>query len=184
MKRGVTPSQTVGPFFSIGLEWLNRTDLTGGAAGERVTVRGRLLDADGNGVPDGVLEIWQANQNGEYPGTLVNATAGFCGFGRVPTNDEGRFEFTTLKPGATRLADGSVEAPHLKISIFLRGVLQRLVTRMYFPGEAPNENDPALLRVPEQRRQTLIAQPTSDGSGKLMWDIRLQGNNETVFFEL
>jgi len=188
MNGRTTPSQTVGPFFSIGLSWLERLDLTEGATGgSRISIRGRVLDGDGQPVPDAVLEIWQADANGRYAHPedaeeLVGAGK-FFGFGRVPVNDQGEFRFTTIKPGCAAGPDGTPQAPHLEISLFMRGLLRRLITRIYFPGEAANEADAVLARVPPRRRHTLIAKADVADKETLQWDIHLQGEKETVFFE-
>jgi protocatechuate 3,4-dioxygenase, alpha subunit len=184
-----TPSQTVGPFFSIGFAWLERTKLAeAAAAGTRVVIRGCVLDGDGKPVPDAVLEIWQADAEGRYAHpederhSGSGDGSGFWGFGRVPVNDQGEFQFTTIRPGSVKGADGSAQSPHLAISIFMRGLLRRLVTRIYFPGEVLNEKDAVLALVPADRRATLIARAGDDGKS-LVWDVHLQGENETVFFD-
>lgn len=183
-----TPSQTVGPFFSIGFAWLERSDLAKGATdATRVIIRGRVLDGDGLPVPDAVLEIWQADVNGRYahpedPDNALTANT-FFGFGRVPVNDQGQFRFVTIKPGSVAGLDGKEQAPHLLISVFMRGLLRRLVTRIYFPGEPANETDAVLSLVPSPRRQTLIAQRSSTEPETLVWDVHLQGDQETVFFD-
>jgi protocatechuate 3,4-dioxygenase alpha subunit len=176
-----TTSQTVGPFFSLGLDPLAREDLaSAGAAGERVSVHGRVLDADGEPVSDALVELWQANAHGRYrhpedPGPQPLDSA-FQGHGRVATDAHGRYRFTTVKPGAR-----GTQAPHIAVSVFARGLQKRLVTRLYFPGDARNATDPALGLVDPERRATLVAADQPDGS--LRWDIRLQGAGETVFFE-
>ena len=182
-----TPSQTVGPFFSIGLDWMNRANLAEGSAGERVAIRGRVLDGDGQPVPDAVLEIWQADAEGRYhhpehADPRNNATP-FVGFGRIPTDDRGQFSFTTIKPGPVHGPDGEPQAPHLQISVFMRGLLRQLVTRMYFPDEPLNASDLVLQTVPESRRETLIARQTGPAGSALEWNVLLQGGNETVFFD-
>ena len=183
-----TPSQTVGPFFSIGLGWLNRDDLARGASGgKRITIRGRILDGEGQPVPDACLEIWQVDADGNYAhleGSQEKSPAqGFFGFGRIPTNDRGEFSFTTIKPGRVPGPDGCAQAPHLEISVFMRGLLRRLVTRLYFPNDPANPEDHVLSLVPAGRRSTLIARPLATDPQTLEWDIRLQGERETVFFE-
>jgi protocatechuate 3,4-dioxygenase alpha subunit len=184
-----TPSQTVGPFFSIGFSWLERRDLTQGVTGgKRVAIRGRVLDGEGQPVPDAVLEIWQADADGRYAhpedaGDLVTAK-GFLGFGRISTNDQGEFHFTTIKPGSVPGPEGKPQAPHLEVSVFMRGLLRRLVTRVYFPDEAANEADAVLGLVPAERRHTLIARRSADGTETLVWDVHLQGDKETAFFDL
>lgn len=182
-----TPSQTVGPFFSIGLAPLNRADLTEGSTGKRISIEGCVLDGDGQPVPDAILEIWQADGDGRYhhpehsaAPTDVNP---FFGFGRIPTDDHGKFSFTTIKPGPVHGPDGKPQAPHLQISIFMRGLLKQLVTRLYFPEEPLNVSDPVLQIVPESRRGTLVAQPTGSDENAFEWNVCLQGANETVFFD-
>jgi protocatechuate 3,4-dioxygenase, alpha subunit len=183
---GTTPWQTVGPFFSIGFDWLNCTDIAKGAEGKRITIRGRILDGDGQGVPDAFLEIWQADAQGKYfePGGAEDHSRGekFLGFGRIPTNERGEFSFTTIQPGSVAGNDGSVQAPHLNVSIFMRGLLRRLTTRLYFPEQAENESDVVLATVQAERCATLIAQVETTAN-VLLWDVRLQGERETVFFE-
>lgn len=188
MSLQATTSQTVGPYFSIGLTWLNRENLAGpGVSGERVTIQGRVLDADGNPVPDALLEIWQANAQGKYahPEDRQNKSVEpeFQGFGRIPTREDGSFEFTTIKPGRVPGPDGRMQAPHIVASVFCRGLLLRLVTRIYFPGEASNAEDLALNQVEPARRGTLIAKQIPGKSGELEWNVILQGADETVFFD-
>ena len=182
-----TPSQTVGPFFSIGLMHLNRVDLSEGSTGERITIQGSVLDGDGQPVPDAILEIWQADAGGRYHhpehSTSPNDAAPFFGFGRIPTDDSGRFSFITVKPGPVHGPDGKPQAPHLQISVFMRGLLKQLVTRLYFPEEPLNASDPVLQHVPESRRETLIARQSSQNQNTLEWNVHLQGGNETVFFD-
>lgn len=182
-----TPWQTVGPFFSIGFNWLNCTDIAADAQGERVTIRGQVLDGDGHGVPDAFMEIWQADAQGKYceqpSGDDAVTAKKFFGFARVPTNEGGEFSFTTIQPGRVPDYDGKPQAPHLNVSIFMRGLLRRLVTRMYFPDDAANEADTLLPTVPLQRRATLIARKAEHDKSVLHWDVQLQGQQETVFFE-
>jgi protocatechuate 3,4-dioxygenase, alpha subunit len=188
MTSRATPSQTVGPFFGIGFSWLETTDLTGGAsAGTRVTICGRVIDGANQPVPDAVLEIWQADADGRYshpedarelPGANPR-----LGFGRVAVDQEGKFRFSTLKPGGSSDPNGTRQAPHLMISIFMRGLLRRLTTRMYFPSDPANESDAVLARVPASRRNTIIARPADTEEASLVWDVHLQGDQETVFFD-
>ena len=180
-----TASQTVGPFLRIGLTPMFVTEIAGpDVPGERITLRGRVLDGDGKPVNDALIEVWQANAAGRYahPDDTQEKplTPGFQGFGRSPTDDDGVFHFTTIKPGATPGPDGLMQAPHLAVTVFMRGLLRQLVTRVYFPGDPANATDPVLRLVPEERRATLIARPAADGA--LEWDIHLQGPDETVFF--
>jgi protocatechuate 3,4-dioxygenase alpha subunit len=172
-----TPSQTAGPFVHIGLTWLCRDCLAPpDADGECVTVEGRVLDGDGQPVTDAFIEIWQADPHGRY------TDAGFHGFGRVPTDGQGVFRFTTVKPGHVPGPGGSRQAPHLLVAVFARGLLKHVVTRMYFPDEPGNAADPVLALVPADRRSTLVAR--ARGAGVLAWDIVLQGEDETVFFDV
>jgi len=186
MSLQATTSQTVGPFFKIGLHWLNQENLAGeGVSGERVTIQGRVVDGDGVPVPDAILEIWQANAHGKYahPEDTQNKPLepGFKGYGRVPVTRQGAFRFTTIKPGPVPGPDGKDQAPHLLISVFMRGLLRRLVTRIYFPDEPRNAGDYILNLVEASRRPTLIAKRNGD---QLEWNVVLQGPDETVFFDL
>jgi protocatechuate 3,4-dioxygenase, alpha subunit len=188
VKRGCTPSQTVGPFFSIGMDWLQRADMSvGGSEAERVTVRGRVLDGDANPVADALLEIWQPDESGTFSVGKAflgkRDEAGFFGFGRIPTNENGEFSFTTIKPGAVGGPDGKIQAPHLAVLIFMRGLLKHLVTRIYFPDEGKNEKDELLRLVPAERRATLFARVDGREPNNLVWDVYLQGERETVFLE-
>jgi len=188
MSLHATTSQTVGPFFKIGFSWLYRDNLAGpGVSGERVEISGRIVDGDGQPVPDGVIEIWQANSNGKYlhpdDAQKKPIEQGFTGFGRIPTDDEGRFHFTTIKPGRVPGPDGNLQSPHLAVSVFTRGLLRRLVTRIYFPDEPGNNQDFALNLVEASRRGTLIAKKIDGRPGALEWNVILQGPGETVFFE-
>jgi protocatechuate 3,4-dioxygenase alpha subunit len=188
MSLQASTSQTVGPFFIIGCTWLNRHEIAGeGAAGERMTIEGRAVDGDGKPVPDALLEIWQANSHGKYahPDDTQNKATepNFQGFGRIPTDDDGKFRFTTIKPGSVPGPDGKPQAPHLAVSVFARGLLRRLVTRIYFPDESGNSEDYVLNLVEPERRGTLIAKKTARGIS-LEWNVVLQGDGETVFFDV
>jgi protocatechuate 3,4-dioxygenase alpha subunit len=179
-------SQTVGPYLHIGLDWLTTRDIAPrGAKGERVTIEGRLLDGEGVGVSDGLVEIWQANSHGKYAHPedqqKKRLERGFRGFGRIPTDDQGAFRFTTIKPGRVPGPGGMLQAPHLVVAVFMRGMLKHLATRIYFPDEQSNAEDPLLKLVPPARRATLIAKRKAKGA--LEWSIILQGKNETVFFD-
>ena len=185
----VSTSQTVGPFFDLGFCWLNQDNLAPeGVSGERSLIRGRILDGDGAGVPDALLEIWQANAQGKYahPEDTQDKPLEpqFKGYGRIPTNAQGAFHFTTIKPGPVPGPNGKDQAPHLMISIFMRGLLKRLVTRMYFPDEAQNASDLILNLVESQRRHTLIARSATGAQDGLEWNVVLQGADETVFFDV
>lgn len=166
----------MGPFFALGLGWLGRADLLpSDLTSPRLTVTGRVTDGEGRPVPDALLELWQADAHGVYGASEE-------GFARVPTDGLGRFRFTTVKPGRVAAPDGTLQAPHVLVSLFARGLLVRLVTRLYFPGEAANGEDFALCRVDPARRGTLIAAAGS-GPSELEWDVVLQGPGETVFFD-
>jgi protocatechuate 3,4-dioxygenase, alpha subunit len=184
-----TTWQTVGPFFRIGCQWLNKDNLVAeGVSGERVTIHGRVLDGDRIPVPDAMLEIWQANAHGKYAHPEDTQSKllepGFAGYGRIPTDGDGIFRFTTIKPGPVPGPDGKDQAPHILVSVFMRGLLTRLITRIYFPDEPRNATDYVLNLVEPARRSTLIARHIASGPGALEWNVVLQGDNETVFFEL
>lgn len=186
MSLRASTSQTIGPFLRIGLEWMVIEDLAPkGIAGERVSVEGRVIDGDGKVVPDAAVEIWQANSQGKYASPEDTQAKplepGFRGYGRSLTDDAGAFRFRTIKPGPVPGPDGKLQAPHLVVTIFMRGLLKQLVTRMYFPDEAQNAGDPVLGLVPAERRSTLVAKRKGDGA--LEWNVVLQGKNETVFFD-
>lgn len=188
MSLQATTSQTAGPYLRIGMEWLTRDNLAGpGVSGEQITIEGRMLDSDGDPVPDGMIELWQANAHGKYahPDDAQDkpTEAGFNGFGRIPTDDEGRFRFTTIKPGSVPGPDGKMQAPHIAVSVFARGLLRRLVTRIYFPDEPANAHDFVLSQVEPARRETLTAKNIEGRPGTLRWNVILRGDEETVFFD-
>ena len=181
-----TSSQTIGPYLHIGMDWAVDPDFAGPQVkGERVSVTGRIVDGDGKPVNDAMLEIWQANAHGRYahPDDTRDLPLDerFTGWGRVTTDEDGRFRFNTIKPGRVPAADGRLQAPHLNVTIFMRGMLKQLVVRMYFDGEAPNADDPVLAQVPQARRGTLIARRSG---AAFEWNIVLQGERETVFFDV
>jgi len=183
----MSASQTVGPFFKIGLEHLHRADLTfPGLRGTAITIRGQILDGDLKPVPDAMLELWQADADGNFSENKCEAQGSdpskFTGFARIPTDDEGRCEFRTIMPGKVAGADGSTQAPHIAVFIFMRGLLKPLYTRIYFAGEAANDVDPVLNLAPAERRASLLAIKESQGES-FVWDVKLQGSDETVFFE-
>jgi protocatechuate 3,4-dioxygenase alpha subunit len=182
-----TTSQTVGPYFKIGFRWLDQDQLAPeGVSGERVTIQGRIVDGDGMPIPDAILEIWQANAHGKYahPEDTQDKPLepSFTGYGRIPVNRDGAFRFTTIKPGPVPGPDGKEQAPHLVVSLFMRGLLRRLVTRLYFPDDSRNPGDYILNLVEPERRATLIAKRAQ--AGVLEWNIDMQGPGETVFFDL
>jgi protocatechuate 3,4-dioxygenase alpha subunit len=179
-------SQTIGPYLRIGLEWMVIEDLAPqGVAGERVRIEGRVVDADAKPVNDAAVEIWQANSHGKYASPEDTQDKpleqGFRGYGRSLTDEAGAFRFRTIKPGPVPGPDGKAQAPHLTVTIFMRGLLKQLQTRVYFPDEPANGDDPVLKLVPAERRATLIARKRADGV--LEWNVALQGKNETVFFD-
>lgn len=189
MSLQMTTSQTVGPYLHIGLTWLIIDKLAGpGVSGEPVTIEGRVVDGDGRPVNDALLELWQANAHGKYAspedGQDRPLEPGFRGFGRIATDDDGRFRFSTIKPGSVPGADGRPQAPHIAVNVFMRGQLKQLVSRIYFAGDPANAQDAVLSRVPAERRDTLVARPVAGKPGVLAWDVILQGPQETVFFEL
>jgi len=188
MSLQTTASQTIGPYLHIGLTWLITDDLAGaGVTGERFVVEGRIIDGDGASVDDAVVEIWQANAHGRYAHPEDTGDAplepAFKGFGRVTTGSDGEFRFTTVKPGRVAAPGGGLQAPHLNVTIFMRGMLKHLITRIYFPGDPANGDDPVLQSTPGPRRHTLIARPVAGAAGTLIWNVHLQGPDETVFFE-
>jgi protocatechuate 3,4-dioxygenase alpha subunit len=173
-REGATPSQTVGPFFRLGVEWMARAAQS--PSGAQVVVIGTVFDGDGRPVPDAMLETWQADGEGQF---------GEWGFARCLTDADGNYRLSTVKPGRLPAADGTPQAPHIDVSIFARGLLQRLVTRIYFPDEAEaNDADPVLSSIDSpSARATLVAVAVD---GDLRFDIRLQGrvqgDEETAFF--
>jgi protocatechuate 3,4-dioxygenase alpha subunit len=196
-EKGITPSQTVGPYFAYGLISNGRYDwndaftsnlVTPDTTGERIRVEGRVFDGDGQPVPDCMLEVWQADAQGRFADpkdkrSLPNAI--FRGFGRCGTDANGDYAFDTIKPGSVPDPDGKPQAPHILLAVFARGMLLHLYTRIYFGGEAANAADPVLALVPTDRRATLIAsREAGNGNPVYRLDIRLQGDNETVFFEV
>jgi protocatechuate 3,4-dioxygenase, alpha subunit len=182
-----TPSQTVGPFFKPALIRSGQESLvTSKSRGERITIEGRVLDGDAAGVTDAMIELWQANADGRYDHPddsqekLIDPD--FHGFGRAATDERGCFRFCTIKPGFVPGLGSLLQAPHINVSIFARGLLKRLVTRIYFPDEPLNAADAVLNNVAAERRSTLVAH--IDQPGILRFDIVLQGENETVFFDV
>ena len=187
MKRIVTASQTVGPFFRGGMALVAPLG-AGGIPGERIVIGGRLLDAAGAGVSDGVVETWQANSRGKYAhpadGQDKQTTPGFTGFGRTFTGADGAFRIETIRPGAVPWLQAGQQAPHLNVLVFARGLLRHLVTRVYFQDDPLLAADPVLRLVRDApRRETLIARQDGSRPGGYRWDIVLQGARETVFFD-
>lgn len=192
MKLIPTPSQTVGPFFAVGLDRAETADLThGGAAkGERIEIEGQVRDGDGAPIPDAMLEIWQANAAGKYHHPDDHQAkaddANFIGFGRAFADKTGRFRFITIRPGAVPGRGNALQAPHITMAVFARGLLKHLMTRIYFADRAAeNELDPVLSKIADATaRQTLLAKPVAGKSGAYRFDVVLQGEGETVFFEV
>jgi len=184
-----TSSQTVGPYVRIGFQHFLVEELAPpGVTGERITLTGHVTDADGEPVNDGVIEIWQANAHGKYahPEDAQDkpVDALFRGFGRSLTDDKGGFRFATIKPGRAAGPRGVLQAPHIAVTVFMRGLLKHLATRIYFPDDPANAEDPVLSLVPAERRATLIAVRAPRDEGAFEWNIRLRGQDETVFFDL
>lgn len=183
----VTPFQTVGPFFGIALPFEPGDTLTGPhVMGSRIIIEGQVRDGEGQPLPDAFIETWQANAVGRYrhpehQGKLL-PDPDFTGFGRLPTDDKGWFTLVSIRPGRVRSPSGGFQAPHILVSVLARGLLTRLVTRIYFPDEATNASDPVLQLVSPERRPTLIAQPIAADCYR--FDIVLQGPGETVFFDV
>lgn len=191
MISGQTPSQTVGPFFAIGLPWPTGPQAVPPDTPGAIRISGAVYDGAGEPVPDAILETWQADPEGRFADLWdhhgPSRTPGFRGFARCGTDpaadgDPARYEIVTLKPGRVPGPEGTLQAPHLDVIVMARGMLRHLVTRLYFADEpAANSEDPVLQHVPAERRATLLAQPVEGG---YHFDIRLQGVGETVFFDV
>jgi protocatechuate 3,4-dioxygenase, alpha subunit len=200
---GLTPSQTIGPFLAIVLPWPDGPDVVESGTPDAIVITGRVLDGDGQPVADALVETWQADPDGRFNhpddprGAAAPVLAGFRGFGRSATDKHGSYRIVTLRPGALPGPDGGIEAPHLDVSVFARGLLDRVVTRIYLPDNGPaNDSDPVLASISDPgRRATLIAvaEPggsaehagtAAAGSASFSFDIRLQGQDETVFFDV
>jgi protocatechuate 3,4-dioxygenase alpha subunit len=193
-EHGITPSQTVGPYFAYALTPtaysltpLAGNDLvTSDAIGNPIVIEGRIFDGAGEPVPDCFLELWQADGAGRYPGQPgAKPNTSFKGFGRCEADKAGAYRFHTVRPGPVPGVDGKMQAPHVNVSLFARGILRRMFTRIYFADEAANDDDAILALVPTDRRATLIARRdhSTEGTPRYVFDVHLQGDNETVFFE-
>ncbi|HEU4896138.1 MAG TPA: protocatechuate 3,4-dioxygenase subunit alpha, partial [Actinomycetota bacterium] len=181
-----TPSQTIGPFFAVALCWADGPDVVPAGTPGAVWIGGRVTDGAGEPVPDALVETWQADGAGRFAhpdDPRGPATSAFRGFGRCPTDAQGRWAIRTVKPGQLPTADGGLEAPHVDVSVFARGLLNRVVTRVYFPDEAEaNAADPLLASIPDPAvRARLVAVAEED---RLRFDIRLQGEQETPFLAI
>ena len=190
MSFGQTPSQTVGPFFHYALpNEKYETLFTDATKGERIKIEGRVVDGDGTPLPDALIEIWQANAEGRYDHAEDEQDKpldpSFHGWGRSATDKDGRFRFHTIKPGPVPGPGNTLQAPHVNVTVFARGMLKQLVTRLYFEDETLNADDPILARIHEpERRSTLIARRANGKDAPFIFDIVLQGDNETVFFDV
>jgi protocatechuate 3,4-dioxygenase alpha subunit len=204
----ITPSQTVGPFFAYGLTPHSRSEwrpeqgkdiydwketaganlVTPDASGTKIQIEGRVLDGDGMPINDAMLEIWQADAQGRYAhqgDSRTRPNTKFMGFGRSATDKFGVFSFDTIKPGSVAGPNGKAQAPHIVFCIFSRGMLRQVYTRLYFADEPANDSDPILSLVPADRRGTLVAHKEMRGELPVYrFDIRVQGENETVFFDI
>jgi protocatechuate 3,4-dioxygenase, alpha subunit len=187
----LTPSQTVGPFLAIGLPWADGPYVVPEGTPGAITITGRVLDGAGEPVPDALVETWQADSDSRFDhpddprGAVKPTTPGFRGFGRCATDQDGRYRIVTVRPGPLPCPDGGTEAPHLDVSVFARGLLDRVVTRIYFTDETQaNVADPVLSGIAEpERRETLLAVQAGQ-AGEFLFDIRLRGERETVFFDV
>lgn len=181
MELPLTPSQTCGPFFHFCLTAdtsagrLRRPD----AKGEHIQLAVRVLDAGEEPVDDAMIELWQADAGGSY-----GVDPAFSGFGRLATNEDGACVFETVRPGRVPGWDQALQAPHINVSVFARGLLKRVATRIYFAGDAANAEDPVLALVPADRRDTLLARPDPGLAVRWTFEIRLSGDGETVFFDI
>jgi protocatechuate 3,4-dioxygenase, alpha subunit len=191
MELATTPSQTVGPFFHFCLtsdECCVRSIAGPQVRGERVLLTVRVLDGNNEPVPDAMIEIWQANSEGKYnhpDDTQQKAVeTGFLGFGRMGTVENGGCDFETIKPGRVPGVGTVPQAPHLNIAVFGRGMMKQLYTRIYFAGDPANQEDAVLSLVPPERRNALMAYPDAAHPGGWHFDLRLQGEGETVFFDV
>jgi protocatechuate 3,4-dioxygenase, alpha subunit len=173
-----TPSQTVGPYFGIALPWPDGPYVVGDDTPGAFWIRGTITDGAGDPIPDALIETWQADPSGQFPD---RPDAPFRGFGRCPSDADGTYGIRTVRPGAVAGADGEIGAPHIDVTVFMRGLLRPVVTRIYFPDEPANAFDSLLGSLPERDRGTMVARRADDG---FRFDIRLQGEGETAFFDL
>lgn len=186
-----TPSQTVGPFFNFALTTSPGLGILAreGAEGDRIRLAFRVVDGDGAPAPgDAMIELWQADARGRYAHALDPHTAerdpNFYGFGRLETDANGGCVFETVKPGPVPESSAALQAPHINVIVLARGLLKHLYTRVYFAGDPANAYDSVLALVPEERRATLMANPVEGRPDTWSIEIRLQGEAETVFFDV
>jgi protocatechuate 3,4-dioxygenase alpha subunit len=185
-----TPSQTAGPYFHLGMTDTRPVNCIAApqAKGERVWLTCRVIDGDGAPVNDAMIEVWQADAEGKYshPDDVREKAAdpAWFGFGRMATAEDGSCEFETIKPGRVPGSGSTLQAPHLNLAIFARGLLKQLYTRVYFAGDPANSEDPVIALAPPSRRGTLIARADPARPGHWLFDIHLQGEHETVFFDV
>ena len=173
-----TASQTVGPYFGMALPWPEGPHVVGPDHEGAIWIRGNVSDGRGDPIPDAMVETWQADATGAFP---TDPAASFRGFGRCPTDAGGNYAIRTIKPGAVAGPDGSPAAPYILVTVFMRGLLRPVVTRLYFDDEPTNVSDRVLASIPEPARGTMIASQASDG---YRFDVRLQGEGQTAFFDL
>jgi protocatechuate 3,4-dioxygenase, alpha subunit len=189
VRLALTPSQTAGPFLALSLPWADGPYVVPEATPGAIAIAGTVRDGAGAPVADALLETWQAAPDGSFTHTgdpRGPRPSGFRGFGRCLTGPDGQFRVITLRPGVIPGPHGGIQAPHIDVSVFARGLLDRLVTRVYFPDEqAANETDPVLRSIADPaRRATLIAAAPDGRPGEFRFDIKLQGERETVFFDV
>ena len=189
-----SPSQTVGPYFAQGLlregdKVFTNVLVSEKMEGERIRIEGCVTDGEEQPIEDALIEIWQANRHGRYHHPLDEQDKPldpeFMGFGRTATDTSGNYWFETIKPGAVPGSNGTLQAPHINVIVFARGMLSHAFTRIYFADEAANQNDPVLVSIDDPaRRNTLIA-GREEAEGKVVYrfDIHIQGENETAFFD-
>jgi protocatechuate 3,4-dioxygenase alpha subunit len=182
---GITPSQTVGPFFHDALPYAAGPSVVGASRPGALTLSGTVYDGQGEPVDDCLVEVWQADEDGRFadePGIFAEPSEdGFRGFGRAATDEDGRYALRTVVPGSVPTTDGRPQAPHLAMSVFARGMLRRCVTRVYFEGDPALDTDPLLVAVDPARRHTLVA---AKEEGGYRFDVRIQGDDETVFLDV
>lgn len=180
-----TPSQTIGPFFHDSLPYEHGPRLVAAGEPDAITLSGTVYDGAGAPIPDALVEIWHADARGGFvdTGSIFGEATAFRGFGRCPTDGDGHYAFATVRPAAVPTVDGDLQAPHIAMSVFARGMLRRVATRVYFDDQTEiHADDPLLSSVDESRRPTLVAR--SDAGGGFVFDVHLQGDHETVFLDI